>query len=104
MNAVREKILADMKPYMELAEHKDLIAFTVGADYFVYDDETDTELEADFGEIVAVVEKDWLFEHMKNGGTENPLNYLQNEYVWDDSYEWFVNAKAYGKVVTVEFN
>ncbi len=104
MNKVREKVLSDMKPYMEFVEHKDLIAFTVGADYFTYDDETDTELEADFEEIVAIVEKDWLFKHMKNGGTDNPLDYLQNEYVWDDSYEWFVNAKAYSKVVAVDFN
>lgn len=104
MNAVREKVWKDVKPYMEFAEHKDLIAFTVGADYFNYDDETDAELEADFDEIIAVVEKDWLFEHMKHGGTENPLDYLQNEYVWDDSYERFINAKAYGKVVTIAFN
>ena len=104
MNKVREKIIDDIKPYKEFAEHKDLIAFTVGADYFTYDDETDTELEADFDEIVAIVEKDWLFEHMKRGGVENPLDYLRNEYVWDDSYEWFINAKAYGKVVVVEFN
>lgn len=104
MNAVREKVLADMKPYMEFAEHKDLIAFIVGADYFTYDDETDTELEADFYEIVAVVEKDWLFNHMRMGGTENPLDYLKNEYVWDDSYEWFINAKASGKVAVVSFD
>ena len=104
MNIVREKVVADMKPYMDFAEHKDLVAFTVGAEYFTYDDEIAEELEADFDEIVVVVEKNWLFEHMRKGGTENPLDYLQNEYVWDDIYEWFINAKAYGKVVTVEFN
>lgn len=104
MNKVREKVLENMKPYMEFAEHKDLIAFTVGADYFAYDNETDTELEADFYEIVAAVEKDWLFNHMRMGGTENPLDYLKNEYVWDDSYEWFINAKALGKVAVVSFD
>ena len=104
MNIVREKVMADMKPYMDFAEHKDLVAFTVGAEYFTYDDELDRDLKADFDEIVAIVDKDWLFEHMRKGGTEYPLDYLQNEYVWDDSYEWFINAKAYGKVVTVEFN
>ena len=104
MNIVRRKVMEDMKLYREFAEHKDLIAFTVGADYFTYDDESGVELIADFDEIIVVVEKDWLFNHMKHGGTENPLDYLQNEYGWDDSYEWFINAKAFGKVVAVEFN
>lgn len=104
MNAVRKKILADMKPYMEFAEHKDLIAFTVGADYFTYDYETDMELEADFSEIIVVVEKDWLFEQMKKEDIENPLDFLQNEYTWDDSIGWFADAKIDGKIVTVEFN
>lgn len=104
MNAVREKILADMKPYMAFAEHKDLVAFTVGADYFIYDCETDEELEADFSEIVVAVEKDWLFTVMLKEEIENPLDYLQNEYTWDDSFVWFENAKTSGKVVVIEFN
>lgn len=104
MNKVREKIMNDIKPYMNFAEHKDLIAFTVGADYFTYDCETDEELEADFEEFVAVVEKDWLFNYMRMNGVENPLDYLKNEYIWDDSYEWFNNAKALGKLVVVSFD
>ena len=104
MNAVREKVLADMKPYLDFAQHKDLVAITVGAEYFTYDYETDTELEADFGEVIAVVEKDWLFTIMMKEEIENPLDYLQNEYTWDDSFVWFENAKANGKVVTVEFD
>lgn len=104
MNKVREKIMNDIKPYMNFAEHKDLVAFTVGADYFTYDYETNEELEADFEEFVAVVEKDWLFNYMRMNGVENPLDYLKNEYVWDDSYEWFNNAKALGKLVVVSFD
>ena len=104
MNAVREKVLADMKPYLDFAQHRDLVAMTVGAEYFTYDYKTDTELEADFGEVVAVVEKDWLFTVMMKEEIENPLDYLKNEYTWDDSFVWFENAKACGKVVTVEFN
>lgn len=104
MNAVREKVLENIKPYMEFAKHKDLVAFTVGESYFCYDCETDTELEADFCEVIVVVEKDWLFDLMKKSGLENPLNYLQNEYDWDDSIEWFEDAKMDGKVVAVEFN
>lgn len=104
MNAIREKVLADMKPYLDFAKHKDLIAITIGADYFTYDCETDTEFEADFGEVVAVIEKDWLFTIMLKEGIENPLDYLQNEYTWDDSFVWFFNAKVDGKVAVIEFN
>ena len=104
MNKVRKRVLEDMKPYLEFAQHKDLVAITVGADYFSYDCETDTELEADFGEVIAVIEKDWLFTFMLKEEIGNPLDYLQNEYTWDDSFVWFINAKANGKVVTVEFD
>ena len=104
MNAVRNKVMADINPYLEFSHHKDLIAFTVGADYFTYDYKTDTELEADFGEIVVVVEKDWLFAIMVEEEIENPLDYLQNEYTWDDSFNWFEEAKIAGKIVVVEFN
>ena len=92
-----------MKPYLEFAEHKDLIAITVGADYFTYDSETDTELDADFNEVVVAVEKDWLFDLMTKDDIENPLDYLQNEYTWDDSFTWFEDAKIAGKVAVVEF-
>lgn len=104
MNAVRERVLEDMKPYLDFAQHKDLIAITVGADYFSYDCENDEELEADFGEVVVAVEKDWLFTVMLKEEIENPLDYLQNEYTWDDSFAWFNNAKTAGKVAVVEFN
>lgn len=104
MNIVRSRVLEDMNPYLDFAKHKDLIAITIGADYFSYDAENDEELEADFGEVIAVVEKDWLFTFMLKEEIENPLDYLQNEYTWDDSFVWFYNAKTEGKVVTVEFN
>lgn len=104
MNAVRKRVLEDMKPYLDFAQHKDLVAITVGADYFTYDCETDMELEADFGEVVVAIEKDWLFVVMFAEEIENPLDYLQNEYTWDDSFVWFENAKTAGKIVVVEFN
>lgn len=104
MNAVRERVLEDMKPYLEFAKHKDLIAFSIGAEYYTYDCENDVELEEDFEEIIAVVEKDWLFAFMLDEGIKNPLDYLQNTYLWDDSFVWFENAKANGKVVVVDFN
>ena len=88
----------------DFAKHKDLIAFTVGADYFTYDCEADEELEADFGEVIVAVEKDWLFELMRENDIKYPLEYLQNEYTWDDSVEWFEKAKVYGKIVVIEFN
>lgn len=104
MNTVRKRVLEDMKPYLDFAQHKDLIAITIGADYFSYDCETDTELEADFVEVIAAIEKDWLFTVMLKEEIENPLDYLQNEYTWDDSFAWFENAKMNGKVAVIEFN
>ena len=103
MNAVRERVLEQVKPYMDFAEHKDLIAFTLGESYFNYDYENDVELESDFCEIGIVVEKDWLFELMKEEDIENPREYLQNEYTWDDSFEWFYKANEENKIVMVNF-
>ena len=31
------------------------------------------------------------------------LEYLKNEYTWDDSINWFENAKKEGKILTIEF-
>ena len=104
MNAVRERIMKERQPYVDFSKHKDLIAFTVGADYFTYDGENDVELEADFEEVIAVVEKDWLFDRMRGEGIENPSDYLQNEYTWDDSYNWFESAMVWDKVAVIEFN
>ena len=104
MNAVRERVLSEIKPYKDFAEHKDLVAFTVGADYFSYDHETDTELETDFCEVVVAVERNWLFALMREQSIENPRKYLQNEYTWDDSIEWFMDAKIAGKIAVIEFN
>ena len=104
MNKVRKEVMDGIAPYVDFSKHRDLVAFTVGADYFSYDYETDTEIPADFFEIVAVVEKDWLFRQMKKADISNPLEYLQDEYTWDDSFEWFQSAKIAGKVIAVEFN
>lgn len=104
MNAVRERVMTNIKPYLDFGQHKDLVAITVGANYFTYDSEADKELEADFGEVVVAVEKDWLFAVMLAEEIEDPLDYLQNEYTWDDSFAWFESAKMAGKVAVVEFS
>lgn len=104
MNVVREKVMTNMKPYLDFAQHKDLIAITVGAEYFTYDYGTNTEFEADFGEVIVAVEKDWLITTMTNDGIKNPMDYLRNEYTWDDSFAWFESAKVNGKIAVVEFD
>lgn len=104
MNAVRKRVMEGMKPYLEFIQHRDLVAITVGADYFTYEAETDRELEADFGEVVVAVEKDWLFTLMLKEEIDDPLEYLKNEYTWDDSFVWFENAKMAGKIAVMEFN
>ena len=103
MNEVRRKILDSIKPYKEFSEHKDLIAFSLGESYLYREDELEEDVCGDFEELIVVVEKDWLFNHMKEEGFENPLNYLQNEYTWDDSIEWFYSAVEESKVVMVDF-
>lgn len=107
MNTVRERILIGIKPYLDFSQHKDLISFCVSSECFEDWEEIEENYGnacADFNELIVVVEKEWLFEHMKMNGIENPLDYLQNEYISDDSYEWFVNAKEADKVVIVGFN
>ena len=103
MNAVRKKVVDGMKPYLDFAKHKDLIAVTIGADYYSYDFMADEELEADFCEAIVIIEKDYLFMIMARDGIEDSLEYLQDEYTWDDSFAWFENAKSDGKVVAIEF-
>ena len=104
MNAVRKRVLDLKTPYKDYVECKDLVVFGVGADYFAYDYDYDEYLDSDFYEVIAVVEKEWLFESMLKDGIENPLDYLQNVYTWDDSYEWFLEACEKNKVVMIEFN
>ena len=104
MNKVRERVLEGMNPYLDFAQQRDLTAITIGAEYFTYDCETDTDLEADFGEVIAAVEKDWLFGVMLQEGIEDPWDYLINEYTSDDGWSWFESAKKNGKVAVMEFN
>ena len=106
MNKVRERIIEDSnyKAYREFSEHKDLIAFVIGAEYFTYDYKTYTELEADFDEAIVFVEKDWLFDLMIKDGIENPRLYLQEEYDYDDSENWFYAGAKENKIVAVDFN
>ena len=97
MNKVRERILHGITPYKDYEKHKDLISFCICSEYFVDIDEE----EADFDEVVAIVEKDWLFDYID---MENPLEYLQNEYTSDDSINWFDEAIKCNKIVMVGFN
>lgn len=103
MNTVRKRVVDGMKPYLDFTKHKDLIAITVGAEYYSYDFMADEELEADFCEAIVIIEKDYLFMIMARDGIEDSLEYLQDEYTWDDSFAWFENAKSDGKVVAIEF-
>lgn len=101
MNVVRQRIVLSIPEYMEFAEHKDLIAFCVCSEYFMDIEDEENGIDADFNEVVAVVEKDWLFSYMD---VENPLDYLQNEYTSDDSIDWFDEAIRQNKIVMVSFN
>ena len=107
MNTVRERVLIGITPYLEFPEHKDLISFCIDSELFEDWDEVEENegnAVADFNEVIVIVEKEWLFTQMKHEGIDNPLKYLQEEYVSDDSYNWFIKAKRQGKVVLVGFN
>ena len=106
MNVIKQRILNEMKPYKDFYLHKDLISFCVDSECFEDWEEVEENNGvplADFSELIVIVEKDWLFSFMKTNSINNPLDYLQNEYTSDDSYEWFLAAKEAGKVVLVGF-
>ena len=101
MNVVRQRIILSIPEYLEFWKHKDLIAFCVCSEYFMDCEDDENGIEADFNEVIAIVEKDWLFEYMD---MEDPLDYLQNEYTSDDSIDWFDEAIRQNKIVMVGFN
>ena len=103
----RGEQLYERSKYLEFPEHKDLISFCIDSELFEDWDEVEENegnAVADFNEVIVIVEKEWLFNQMKHEGIDNPLKYLQEEYVSDDSYNWFIKAKRQGKVVLVGFN
>lgn len=101
MNEVRERILIGLTPYNDFEKHKDLIAFCVSSECFEDCEDEENGIEADFNELIVIVEKDWLFEYMDE---ENKLEYLKNEYTSDDSVEWYDEANRLGKVVMIAFH
>ena len=92
----KTEILKRIKPYKEFSLYRDLTAFGVGECFL-------SEEYAGFDEAVVVVEKEWLFNLMKDKGIENPLDFLKHEYTWCDSAEWFEKAAKEGKVAAIEF-
>ena len=106
MNPVRERILIGIKPY-QISEHKDLAAFCVDSEEFEDWDEVEEnngDLVSDFCELICIVEKDWLYNKIREELNEEPLHYLRDVYTSDDSYDWFIDAKEQGKLVMVGFN
>lgn len=101
MNEVRERVLLSIPCYPDFAEHKDLIAFCVCSECFTDWEDENNGIEPDFNEVIAVVEKDWLFKYMQ---VDDPLYYLQNEYTSDDSIDWFDEAILRKKIVMITFN
>lgn len=109
MNEVRKNILKDVgtSNYTDFGLYKDLISFCVCEGYFSYDTENDVELEADFEEVVVVVEKEWLFSLIKS--TEQfetdaeVVTFLNEAYTSDDSINWYSDALLAHKIVAVRF-
>ena len=102
MNTAREKVLLGVTQYYDYAEHKDLISICICSEEFA--DWENEGVEPDFDEVIAIVEKDWLFAKMQKEGIKNPLKYLQEEYTSEDSINWYSEALIKNKVVTILFN
>lgn len=101
MNEVRERILLSLTKYPDFSEYKDLIAFCISSEKFSDCEDEENGIEPDFDDVIAIVEKEWLFDYM---GVENPLEYLKNEYTSDDSIDWFDEAVRLNKLVMVSFS
>lgn len=101
MNVIRERVLLSIPPYTAISEHKDLIAFCICSESFLDWEDEETGIYADFDEVVAIVEKDWLFSYMEK---EDPLDYIKNEYTSDDAINWFDEAIRLRKIVMISFN
>lgn len=107
MNEIRQRILLDVNKSIAnypINEHRDLIAFCVCDGYFGDVEDDENGIEADFNEVIAIVDKDWLFNTMKKSGIENPRDYLVNEYTSDDSSVWFDEASRTGMIAMIAFN
>lgn len=110
MNKVRERILKEVAEakYREYEKHRDLISFCVCDGYFDYNPNTDEEEESDFDEVIVVVEKDWLFNLIKQNNNfkmdYEVRSFLQEEYTSDDSITWYEEAILAHKIVMVDFN
>lgn len=92
----KNKILSRIKECGPYRKFNDLVAFSVGATYLCIE-------ETSFQEIVVAVEKEYLFHLMQEQGIEDPIDYLKNEYTWDDSIIWFERAAEEGKIAVTEF-
>lgn len=109
MNKVRERILKEVAEakYQDYEKHRDLISFCVCDGYFDYNADTDEEEESDFDEVIVVVEKDWLFNLIKQNNNfkmdYEVRSFLQEEYTSDDSSMWYCDALREHKVVMVDF-
>ena len=108
MNPVRERVLLDASASLRnypYNEHRDLISFCVGSEYFEDYEETNQGICADFNEVVAVVDKNWLFNEIRKyeDGIE-PRKYLQEEYTTEDSGDWFDTAVNTNHLMMVSFN
>lgn len=110
MNKVRERILKEVaeEKYQDYEKHRDLISFCVCDGYFDYNADTDEEEESDFDEVIVVVEKDWLFNLIKQNNNfkmdYEVRSFLQEEYTSDDSIKWYEEAILSHKIVMVDFN
>lgn len=109
MDSVRERILLDVSESLRnfpYADHDDLISFVVTYECFM--DCEDVTEKPDFNEVIAIVDKNWLFNKMKSeydelNSDEDCRKFLMDEYTSDDSLTWFDDAAKENKLMMIAF-
>lgn len=96
---IKEKIINEIENISTVPNYVDLISFSICGEYF--------DEDADFDEVIVVVEKDWLLNHIVKTeqfkDTDASMEFLKNDYTSDESYEWYASALVEKKIVAVNF-
>lgn len=107
MTTVQQRILIDFghHQYLDWAEHRDMIGFTVPVERFLdYQEEEDENFDPGFTELLVIVEKDYLFGIIEKDGYADPRQYLKDEYSSEDAIRWYDEAMNNRKIAMVSFN
>lgn len=105
INCVRERILQETKKSTSVYpfnKHRRLVSFCVNVNDVLANN--DEDYDADFNEIIAVVDEDWLFDLISETTDIKPRDYLLNEYTSEESSVWLEKAIMEKHLAIIDFN